>query len=50
MVSVVPRPAEGEFPGLFLGALPERPFLSSSRLALTSQWRSSSEVSLLQIL
>ena len=44
VVPVVARPGEGEFPGLFLGALPEQPFLSASLLAVTSQWRSSAEV------
>ena len=44
MIPLVARPGKGEFPGLFLGALPEQPFLGAGLLALTSQWCSSAEV------
>ena len=44
VVPIVPRPAEGQFPGLYLGALPEQPFVGNGLLALTTQWGSSAQV------
>lgn len=45
IVDVVERPATGDaFPGLYLNALSEQPFISASTLLLTTQWRSSTEV------
>ncbi|KAL0045655.1 hypothetical protein WJX82_000743 [Trebouxia sp. C0006] len=45
VVEVVDSPSSDDtFPGLYLGALPESPFLDSNTLLVTSQWRSSTAV------
>ena len=46
-MEVVQQPASDAtdaFPGLYLTALPEQPFLDASTLVLTSQWRSSTDL------
>ena len=47
MVDVVDRPPsddEDAFPGLYLTALPEQPFLDNDTVLLSSQWRSTTDV------
>ena len=42
---MVQRPdSPHSFPGLYLNALPEQPFLDDSIVLMTTQWRSSSDV------
>lgn len=47
IVDIVQQPAGGRldaFPGLYVNALPEQPFLDDTTVLLTTQWRSSSDI------
>lgn len=50
VVPAVGRPRSPDhFPGIYAANLPDRPFVTDSVLALTSQWRSSTEVLLVDL-
>lgn len=50
VVPVVARPRSPDhFPGIYAASLPDRPYVTESVLALTSQWRSSTEVLLVDL-
>ena len=44
VVGIPSSDSEDSFPGLYLNALSEQPFVDDSTLLLTTQWRSTSEV------
>ena len=50
VVPVVARPPSPDhFPGIYAAGLPDRPYVTATVLALTSQWRSSTEVLLVDL-